>query len=383
LQLIRAGGAIPCGRARDWPRYPERGLMLDTARTVYPRSWIEAEIKQLANLKLNLLHLHLTDDERWGIASDTHPEIVSPGALSKADVRDILNTAARYHVEVVPEIDMPGHLAALLAKHPDLELSFLGVLSSNTPTTYLTDKLDIADPAALRIVRQLLDEYLPLFPGRYWDLGADEYLSPLEYALYPQLAAYALNTYGPTASVADAIHGFINWVDGIVRERGKTLRVWNDQLAGTSVVPVNPDVVVDWWINTSPFGDPLALAPATLISQGHRVLNAGWFPTYYTGDLGPVEGKSNMQQAYENWRVNEFSGPELSGDIRQSPQTVSPNDHNVLGSTLDVWGPLPETIAQTAAGIAPRLAVIAQKTWDSPPLTASYPQFQRIAAAVG
>jgi hexosaminidase len=383
LQLVHAGKPIPSGRARDWPRYPERGLMLDASRTVYPAAWIETEIRQLAYLKMNLLHLHLTDDQRWGIESSTHPEIVGPHPLTKHDIRDVLRVAARYHVTVVPEIDMPGHMAALLAEHPDLELKVEGAGSSSTPSEYVTDKLDITNPAALAIVRQLLDEYLPLFPGTYWDMGDDEYMSPAQYPSYPQLAAYAITQYGPRASIADAIHGFINWVDAIVRAHHKTLRIWNDQLAGTSVLPVNPDVVVDWWINTSPFGDPVTVPPATLLSEGHRVLNAGWFPTYYTTDLGPIAGKSDMQQAYEDWQVNEFEGPESTSDMMQPPQTVSPDAPGVLGSTLSVWGPLPETITQTAAGIAPRLAVIAQKTWNSPPLTPSYAEFQRIISAIG
>lgn len=383
LQLLHEAKAIPRGSGRDWPRYPERGLMLDASRTVYPVRWIEAEIKELAYLKMNFLHLHLTDDQRWGIESSSHPEIVGPHSLTKQDVRKLIAFAARYHVIVVPEIDMPGHMAALLAKHPSLQLKLEGTVGSSTPSEYLTDKLDITNPAALTIVKQLLDEYLPLFPGRYWDLGDDEYMTPGQYPLFPQLSAFAIKTYGPRATIGDAIHGFINWVDAIVRAHGKTLRVWNDQLAGTSVVPVNRDVVVDWWINTSPFGDPVAVPPATLISEGHQVLNAGWFPTYYTTDLGPVAGKSNMQQAYNDWQVNQFEGPESTNDMMQPPQTVSPTDPHLLGSTLDVWGPLPETIQQTAERIAPRLAVIAQKAWDSPLLTLSYARFQRITAASG
>jgi hexosaminidase len=383
LQLVHQRAPIPRGHARDWPRYPERGLMLDVSRDSYPASWIEAEIRQLAYLKMNFLHLHLTDDQRWGIESSTHPEIVGSQPLTKTDIAAILATAGRYHVTVVPEIDMPGHMAALLAKHPSLELKLEGTVTQGTPTTYVTDKLDITNPAALNVVKQLLDEYLPLFPGRFWDMGDDEYMSPGQYAAYPQLAAYAITKYGPKATIADAIHGFINWVDGIVRAHGKTLRVWNDQLAGTSVVPVNRDVVVDWWVNTSPFGDPTTVPPATLIAEGHEVLNAGWFPTYYTTDLGPIEGKSDMQQAYEDWQVNRFEGPEFTGNVMEPPQTVPASSPNLLGSTLDVWGPLPETIAQTAAGIAPRLAVIAQKAWDSPQPAPSYTAFQRTIAAVG
>jgi hexosaminidase len=168
-----------------------------------------------------------------------------------------------------------------------------------------------------------------------------------------------------------------------VRGHGKTLRVWNDQLASTSVVPVDPHVVVDWWINTSPFGDPVTVPPATLLNEGHQVLNAGWFPIYYSTNFGPIEGMSDMAQAYEDWQVNEFEVPESTNQLMESPQTVPADDPGLLGSSLNVWGPLPETIAQIAAGIAPRLAVIAQKTWNSPLLTPSYQGFQSMIAAIG
>ena len=80
LQLLRQSYAVPRGRALDWPRYPQRGLMIDLGRRIYPQRWIESHIRELAHLKLNLLHLHLTDDQRWGIASSSHPEVVSRDA---------------------------------------------------------------------------------------------------------------------------------------------------------------------------------------------------------------------------------------------------------------------------------------------------------------
>ena len=85
-------------------------------------------------------------------------------------------------------------------------------------------------PAARRFARDLILEYLDLFPGRYWHGGADEYLLPDDYALYPQLERYARAHYGPRANGADAYLGFINWMDRLVRSRGRTLRVWNDGL---------------------------------------------------------------------------------------------------------------------------------------------------------
>jgi hexosaminidase len=380
LQLLRQGHTIGKGRARDWPRYPERGLMIDLGRRTYPARWIESEIKELSYLKLNLLHLHLTDDQRWGIASDTHPEIVSKGALTKRELRDILALATRYHVTVVPEIDMPGHMGALLAKHHELELKLAsGLIPPMTPESR---KLDVSNPAALRIVHQLLDEYLPLFPGQYWDVGADEYLSPADEPLYPQLQTFALQRYGPRASTKDAILGFINWVDGIVRHHGKALRAWHDELGGGGALTAEANIVADWWIDFSPLSEPRPPTPQALLAGGHRILNDGWFPTYYTGDLGPVQGMPDMRRAYESWAVNQFCGPTVNGRFLEACYVVSPDEPRNLGATINAWDDSTLTLSAIARGLAPRLAVVAQKTWNSPLLTASYATFQRVMNAV-
>lgn len=380
LQLLHGRG-VPRGIAVDWPRYRDRGLMIDLGRRLYPVGWIEAEIRQLAYLKMNVLHLHLTDDQRWGIASDTHPEIVSPGALSKRDLRRILAVAQRYHVTVVPEIDMPGHVGALLAKHPELELKAATVISP--PQTLESRKLDISDPAALRMVHQLLDEYLPLFPGPYWDVGGDEYLTPAEQPLYPQLLIYAQAHYGQNATVKDAILGFFNWVDEIVRAHHKTLWSWHDELGGGTAVSAGADIQASWWIDFSPLSEPRPPTPQQLIGAGHYVLNDGWFPTYYTEDLGPVQGKPSMQKAYETWEVNQFCSPTENDQFFEPCDVVPAGEPRNLGSTVNAWDDHELTLAQLAAGLDPPLMVLSQKTWDSPELTPSYARFERIMSRIG
>jgi hexosaminidase len=382
LQLVHQGRSIPRGTALDWPTYPQRGLMVDVSRTVYSTHWVLREIRRLAALKLNVLHLHLTDDQRWAIASRNYPGVVARHAFSRADIRRILRAARRDHVTVIPEIEMPGHMAAFLKRHTDLILRPIGVVPPTTSATYSTDKLDITSRAALQAVRRILEEYLPMFPGKYWDMGTDEYLSPAEYPLFPQLATYAIAKYGVGATPADAIHGFINWVDRIVRAHRKTLRIWNDQVGGTGRVPVNTDVVIDWWDSFSPFGDTVTVAPETLLGHGYRVLNAGWYPNYYTADIGPVSGKASLPGVYQNWQVNEFEGTQI-GDVVSSKQTVPADSPGLLGAALSVWGPLAETTAQTARGIEARLAVLAQKTWNSRPQEAGYAGFQRDQHRVG
>jgi hexosaminidase len=337
LQLLARGDRIPAGAARDWPRYPERGLMIDNGRRYFTPAWIKARIRELSYLKMNQLHLHFSENEGFRIESDSHPEIVSRPYLTKREVRGILAVAERNHVRVIPELDMPGHLRAALAPHPQLQVP-------GRP-----DALDIAKPAARRFARELILEYLELFPGRYWHAGADE--------------------YGGTADVV----GFVNWIDRLVRARGRTLRVWHDGLTRPGL---RRDVIVEWW------ADHAGPSPRELLARGHRILNAGWYPTYYVvSPLGRV--RPSMREAYESWAVNRFGGLAINTPTPANPLQVVPR-RGVLGSELHVWNDVPdgETAAQTARGIAPRLRVLAQKTWDSPPPARSYAGFVRLWSRV-
>jgi hexosaminidase len=382
LQLTHQGRTLPRGKAADWPRYPQRGLMVDTSRTTYSTRWVLREIRRMAALKLNMLHLHLTDDQRWALTSRVFPSIVGGRPFTRADIRRIVDLGRRDHVTVVPEIEMPGHMAAFLKRYPGLILKPAGLVGPTTSGTYTTDKLDITNPLALRAMRRILDEYLRWFPGRFWDMGSDEYLSPAEYAAFPQLGTYAIRKYGVGATPADAIHGFINWVDRIVRAHGKVLRIWNDQVGGPGRVPINRDVVIEWWDSFSPFGDTLTVSPQTLLDRGYRVFNAGWYPNYYTANLGPVSGKASLPEVYAGWQVNDFDGNEF-GKLVSTKQTVPADSPGLLGSALSVWGPLDETTAQTASGIEAHLAVLAQKTWDSGLPAPSYVGFARDMRRVG
>jgi hexosaminidase len=378
LQLARASGRIPRGSARDWPRYPERGLMVDNGRKFFTLAWLEARVRELAALKLNLLHLHFSDDQGFRLQSDTHPEIVTPPALSKDDVRALVALARRYHVTIVPELDAPGHLTAALAKHPELQLADAG--GRRQP-----DKLDVTLPAARRFIAELIDEYAPLFGGRWWHTGADEYLgaasSDEQYALYPQLQAYARARYGDQANGKDAVLDFVNWVAGLVRGHGQTLRVWSDGISGGKAVALQRGVAVEWWENRS------SPAPQELIAEGHPVLNAGWWPLYYvTG--GPLAGfRSTEQDFYEQWTPNHFEGPYTARWFGGPPQysEVAPGEPGQLGAALSVWNDDPNAMTeqQIAAGIAPRLAILAQKTWGSAPRHADYAGFTRDVEAIG
>ena len=377
LQLGRDRGSVPRGTARDWPRYPERGLMLDNGRKFFTPEWLAARIRALAGLKLNLLHLHFSDNEGFRLQSDSHPEVVTQPALSKADLRSLVELARRYHVTIVPEIDAPGHLTAALRHHPELQLA-------DASGRRQPDKLDVTLPAARQFLGDLIDEYAPLFPGPWWHTGADEYLGVAagdqQFALYPQLQAYAQQRYGPQANGQDAVLDFVNWVGERLRAHGKRMRVWGDGIRGGSAVTLDRSAAVEWWENShSP-------TPAELVAAGHPVLNVGWWPLYYvTG--GPLAGaRASERDMYEQWEARHFEGPYTARWGGGPPQyeELPASEPGQLGAQLAVWNDDPTAMSESAiaAGIAPRLAILAQKTWATPPRHADYAGFTRDVEAL-
>lgn len=377
-QLLRSPGGAPRGTARDAPLYPERGLMLDVARKAYTAAQLRRQIRAMADLKLNTLQLHLSDDEGFMVQSRRYPGLATPGALTRYEVRALVAYAARRHVEIVPELDMPGHFGAALRGRPELQLRDAG--GARRP-----DKLDITLPAARAFARNVIRDLVGLFPGRWWHTGSDEFLgankTASEYDLYPQLASYARSRFGPSATGADAVLDFDNLMGDVVRAAGKEQRVWSDGMAGGRATRLDTRAVVQWWENRA------SPSPAALVGAGFRVVNMGWWPLYVvTG--GPVTDlRADIAQMYSDWEPWAFEGLDSARWATgvADPRIVLPRgDRRQLGASLAVWNDRPNTasVAQAAAQALPRLRIVAQKTWGSLAAAGDEAGFQTLADRV-
>lgn len=367
-QEVRGAGAAPEGVVNDAPAKPRRGFMLDIARKPYSAGWIEDRIRELGDLKYNELGLHFSDDQAFRIESDTHPEIVSQDHLTKAQVKRIVDLAASRHITVVPEIDSPGHLGAVIAAHPDLQLrDAQGVASRGA--------LDISQPAAAKIVDDLLGEYADLFPGPYWHLGGDEYQALTvrdPAASYPQLAAAARKAYGPSGTVADLATGWLNARAATVRDRGRTPRAWNDGFYRDTSVRPDEDIEVAYWTGKE-IG---ARQPDAYLAEGRKVLNYNDEFFYYVLGQPQTFVYPTGQRIYEQWTPRVLRGTEA---------VPARYDSQILGGSFAVWSDLPraQTEQQVAAGIRMPLRATVQKLWDpdKPPL--SWTDFTALADKLG
>ncbi|MFF5918160.1 glycoside hydrolase family 20 protein [Streptomyces flavochromogenes] len=366
-QSVKGTGAMPEGVVTDAPAKPQRGLNVDIARKYFGAGWIEDRLREMADLKLNQFGLHFSDDQGFRIASDSHPEIVSAQHLTKAEVRRILALAQSLHITVVPEIDSPGHLGAVLRAHPDLQLR-------NVQGTPRQGAIDISKPASARIVDDLLREYSALFPGGWFHVGADEYQaltvrSPS--ASYPQLATAARQKYGPQAGVQDLAEGWLNDRAAVVREAGKTAKAWNDGFFRGGVVTADKRIEVEYWTGKEIGARP----PAEYLAEGRKVVNLNDEYLYY------VLGEPNQftyptgRRIYEQWTPLVLRGTTPVA-ARYAPQ--------ILGARLAVWCDLSaaQTQTQVANGIRMPLNALAQKVWDARTPTLTWEQFRTLATQV-
>ncbi|WP_050931157.1 beta-N-acetylhexosaminidase [Streptomyces xinghaiensis] len=201
---------VPGGTVTDAPRFAYRGAMLDVSRHFFTVEQVKRYIDQMALYKINKLHLHLSDDQGWRIAIDSWPRLATYGGstevgggtggyYTKDDYREIVAYAAERYLEVVPEIDMPGHTNAALASYAELNCD--GV----APPLYTGievgfSSLCVDKEITYDFVDDVVRELAELTPGRYLHIGGDEaHSTPHEdYVAFMDRAQEIVGRYGKT-----------------------------------------------------------------------------------------------------------------------------------------------------------------------------------------
>lgn len=367
LQSVRARGGVADGVVRDEPDRPQRGFMLDIARKHFSADWIEDRIREMGDLKLNQLQLHISDDQAFRLESTSHPEVVSRPRLTKEQMRRIVKLAESRHITVIPEIDSPGHLGAVIDAHPELQLKD----ESGSPTR---GAVDIADPKAAKIIDDLLREYADLFPGKYWHLGGDEYLALTKRdpeASYPKLASEAREKYGRDAGVRDLAAAWLNDRAETVREEGRTPQVWNDGVHPGGAVPQKKNRQITYWTGKE-IGER---DPVEYLKEGWKLINFNDEYLYY------VLGQPNDFTYPTGRRIYEQWTPAVLRGTKPVPKSLSGPEH-VPGGRFAVWCDLADaqTPAQVAAGIRMPLRATAQKLWNPSEPALSWEDFQKLGA---
>ncbi|TPQ21425.1 family 20 glycosylhydrolase [Streptomyces sporangiiformans] len=353
LQLLRQGDTVPAGTARDWPDYPYRGITLCNCVKYFSVPWLKRLIRDMSYLKYNVLHLEMR------VASDAHPENNSKTnpLYTPEQVAEIAAFGARYHVEVSQQTPSPGHMDYYLSEHPELQ-------AADADGKRNPQNIDMADPAAWPYLKSIIDEQMPLLPGKQWYGGGDEYLNtPALYENYPSLVEWAKQRSGPDAPAADSFVLWQNKVAEFVADRGRTLHLWNDQLFTGMPTKLDPDVVIDYWIKMDG-----RMSPAQIVANGNDIVNAS-DSMYFVNDNPP-----DAAWIYEQFTPNLFSGG----------QTVPADDPHLLGAKMGLWpGAHGQSEVLEEQKLFGPLRALAQKNWGGTPPAATYADFKPVMTAIG
>lgn len=367
---------FPSAEVSDWPRFGYRGLMLDVSRHFSDVEMVKRTIDMLALHQLNIFHWHLTDDQGWRIEIKSHPELTEVGAwrddtvvgrylggtdyptdgkrhggfYTQEQIREIVAYAKERYIEIIPEIDLPGHTSAVLAAYPQLGCEDKEYKVANR-WGVIRDVLCAGNPASLDLFKDIMDEVCELFPGKYIHLGGDECVKDRWKACpkcQKKIRELGLKD-GSRYSKEDYLQSwFMGEVASYVQSKGKRVIGWDEILEG---VPMDDSVIMSWrgtegGITAARMGHDVVMTPTsdmyfdqsqTLASQLEEI---------------PVGGFINVMKVYS---------------YEPLPASLTPEQQkHILGCQANVWCEyMPEERIRQYQ-MLPRLAALSEVQWTMP-----------------
>ncbi len=384
IQLMHKEGtvtwSIPCAMIRDYPRFPYRGMHLDVARHFFDVDFIKKYLDVMAMYKLNNFHWHLTDDQGWRIEIKKYPKLTEIGSkraqtkvgraagpdsslydntpyggfYTQEQIREIVAYANARFINIVPEIDMPGHSTAAIAAYPEL--------SCDPNKTYTVDETwgikDVYCPTdeTFTMLYNILSEVMDLFPGKYIHIGGDE-VPKIEWQssdfCRQLIVDRGLNDDNGLQSY------FIGRIEKFVNSQGRTIIGWDEILDGG----LAPNATVMSWR-----GEAGGIAAA---KQDHDVImtpGSGGLYFDHAQSKSPQEplsigGNAPLKKTYAYDPVPD----ELSRDQQK----------HIIGVQANLWTEYIATPAKAEYMLLPRMLALSEVAW-SPKSNKGYDNFSEV-----
>lgn len=373
-QLTAYPDGIPCGTITDKPRYPWRGIMVDPARHFIPIDDLKKFADIMAYYKFNKLQLHLTDDQGWRLPVPGYPklkEIASKraesfgngipheGMYTKKELKDFVAYCAKLGIDVIPEIDMPGHNQALAAAYPEF-------FCSPDPNTKVRTTGGVSlhlvcprKPEVRKFYAAVFDELKDIFPFDAVHLGGDE--APLEktWAKCPLSVSYRQEK--GMKDVHNELKEFEKDITAMLTARGKRPLYWYEKPWANFNVYSKGNTVYSWRMGLTPstIADTKKLGLPLIIAAGEHCYldypqmpghdNRGWMPT------------TTLERSY---KLDPSYG-----------KPANETDH-IIGVQATLWAEQLPTLAHILYRAYPRACAIAEAGW-SPMKSRSWENFQR------
>jgi hexosaminidase len=368
---------LPAVRILDGPRFAWRGLSLDLARTFFPIRDVRRVVDLVALYKFSVLHLHLTDDEGWRLAAGRPPAHRQADGTFYTDdeLRDLVAYAAERFVTIVPEVDTPGHAAALVRLRPELDN---GRNLLPAPGGGQRAWLDPDHPGTLRLVDEVYTAVAGIFPGRFIHIGGDE-------ALGMPRSAY---------------ERFARHVRPRIRSLGKRTLGWQESMRAGA----DPGHVVQYWISRpDQLFDRLRRAqlPPELVAglvdnvgqadrdiqqalaQGVPIIVSPLHHCYLDVPYGEPSADPAQEERRARVGLHTYAGTTVADTYAWEPVAAlgpGTGPEHMAGVEAAVWCETVEACDDLAFLLLPRLPGVADKAWSDPRATSWADHRGRLAA---
>lgn len=379
---LRGTTVLPCVTIEDKPRYDYRGLMLDVSRHFFAVQQIKDLLNLMATYKLNRFHWHLTDDQGWRLEIKSLPKLTSVGAwrvkrvgdfggnmpapqpgepatdggfYTQAEVKEIIQYAAARHIQVMPEIDVPGHSMAIVAAYPELSVtkntttrvnpgsSFAKWFPDGHYEMYEDNTLNPTDEKVYRFLDQVFTEVAALFPYEYIHVGGDECFkgywekdsSVQVFMQKNKIAnAHALQSY------------FMKRLNGIIKSKHRKLIGWDEILEGE----LNEEVAV-----MNRFGEKKAVEQIgkklpVIMAPGGQSLYFDYAQS--ASDMEPINHGGNSPW----WKAYNFN-PDYPASLAE------PDRKYIMGVQACIWTEHIPTVSKLQFMLLPRMLALAETGW--------------------
>ena len=365
--------SAPCVEITDYPRFGWRGLMLDVSRHFFTKEEVKKYIDEMARYKYNLLHWHLTDDEGWRIEIKSLPKLTSVGAwnvkrvgrfgefkdikddeprdyggfYTQEDIKEVVQYAKEHFVDVLPEVDVPGHSLAAITAYPDLSCSNgvknHGVASGesikdwSTHTALVDDNLCPANENVYVFLDKVITEVAQLFPFEYIHMGGDETFK----TFWEQSdAVKALMKKEGLKNMEEVQSYFEKRTEKIVESKGRKFMGWDEILEGG----LAPNAAVMSWRGTK--------GGVEASNKGHEVVMS---PTTFT--------YIDYMQSDEIMEPKIYASLRVSKTYSYEPVSEGINEKLVKGVQGNLWTEQVYNYRQVQYMTWPRAFAISEIGW--------------------
>ncbi len=335
VTLLLSGNQLPMCKISDQPRYSHRGVGLDCARHFFCAKEVKKIIDKMSLGKLNVLHWHLSDDQGWRIESKKFPLLheTSKEYYTQNEIEEICKYARDRGVEIIPEIDFPGHTRAILAAYPEYSCSKEKVTLAGSGGIYPII-LCAGSDTTMDFLKELLAEIAPLFPGKYFHIGGDE--APK--SEWKKCAHCKAKMYKLGFGDYEELQGdFSNRVSEILKELGKEVICWNETLRAESAPE---DAIVQYW--TLQYREQMEKA----VDKGRKWIYSDMFELY-------LDYPHSMTSLKKIYTIAPHLGKRLVAE-----------EDNLLGIEACIWAEHIKTEENLEKRLFPRVLALADVSWN-------------------